>query len=138
MLNHLETETCAITRIKLDKLAVDCPYSRDYVRLGCENHLRNGNRNMYNPKPIIHRGRPRKFGCSKCDVEFSTYGAMQGHLRLTVHHPLVYQCAGCEMRFADLSALLQHAESSACDEGLSKGTGSIAQLLRYLWLKIEK
>jgi DNA-directed RNA polymerase subunit RPC12/RpoP len=138
MLAHLETDACTTTRVKLDLLAIECPYSKDYVRPGSEKHLRNGGRNMYYPKPVIHRGLPRRFRCSKCDVEFPTYGAMHRHLRLTVHHPLVYQCAGCEMQFADLSALVSHAESLACEEGLSKGTGSIAQLLRYLWLRLEK
>lgn len=138
MLQHLETETCKVTRLELDKLAVECPYSSDYVRSGSENHLRNGNRNMYYAKPVFHRTRPRTFGCSKCDVEFSTHWAMQGHLRLTVHHPLVYQCAGCETQFADLSQVLQHAEGATCEEGLTKGTGSIGQLLRHLWLNIER
>ena len=42
------------------------------------------------------------------------------HIQSSCHHPLVYQCAGCESQYADLSGLLQHVESSACQKVLAK------------------
>ena len=42
LLAHLETETCIITRIGLDKLAISCPYWTDYVIPGCDAHLSRG------------------------------------------------------------------------------------------------
>ena len=56
-----------------------------------------------------------------------------GHVQSSCHHPLAYQCAGCESKYADLSGLIQHVESSACAEGVSYGTGSIVKLLHHLW-----
>ena len=137
MLNHLETEICKVTRLQLDKLAAQCPYSKNFVKPGSKKYLLNGQRDRHYPKIVVRRhGKSEIYGCNKCNVKYQNYTFMQHHLRLTLHHPLVYQCAGCNAQFADLSALLQHVESNSCEEGLSKGTGSIAQLLHYLWMNI--
>ena len=68
-----------------------------------------------------------------CDKIFHNNDAMMQHIRSSAHHPLAYQCAGCESQFADLSGLYQHVEISDCTEGLSYGTESIGKLLIYLW-----
>ena len=120
------------TRLQLDQLSIQCEYSKDYVRHGCEDYLRYGERRKYYALAVFS-SRSERFGCSQCDRVFDQYNGMMGHVHSSCHHPLVYQCAGCESRYADLSGLLQHVEGSACDEGVSYGTCSIGKLLHYLW-----
>ena len=132
LLVHLETGVCVTTRLQLDQFAIQCEFSSDYVRPGCEQYLRRGDRQRHCARPIF-LSHPKRFGCSKCDKVFDQHGGMMGHIQSSCHHPLVYQCAGCDSQYADLSGLLQHVESSACAEGVSYGTGSIAKLLHHLW-----
>lgn len=40
-------------------------------------------------------------------------------------------------RFKVLSALVQHVESDRCTEGIEEGTGSIGDMLHYLWLQLS-
>lgn len=133
---HLEGETCVTSRIELDMLAIGCPHAKHYVIPGCEAHLRTGDRRRYKAVPVP-RGSKRIRGCSECDRKFVTEVGLTTHLNSSAHHPLAYQCPGCHAQHADLSSLLAHVEASDCSEGVTYGTGSIGELLHFLWLKIS-
>lgn len=131
MMAHLETENCAVTRIKLDKLAVGCRDSKDYVIPGCEAYLRNGERRKWKAKANFNNNT-----CNRCDRHFSSTEGLVSHVDSSYHHRLAYQYHGCQAKSADLSGLLLHVENSPCSEGISYGTGSIGRLLQLLWKHI--
>ena len=132
LLEHLETGSCVTTRVQLDQLAIQCKFSKDYVRPGWGRYLRRGERQSCYAQPVF-LSHPKRFGCSMCDKVFHQHGGMMGHIHSSCHHPLVYQCKGCDSQHADLSDLLKHVESTSCPEGISYGTGSIGELLHHLW-----
>ena len=137
LLAHLETETCITTRVGLDKLAMKCEQWKDFVIPGCDAHLERGIRARYVPE-IVYKNHLHRFGCSSCDRYFPNDDGLITHIRSSVHHPLAYQCAGCQSQHADLSSLLAHVESSGCTEGITYGTGSIGTLLRHLWQNLRE
>ena len=136
LLAHLETETCITTRVELDKLAVKCEHSKDFVLPGRERYLRKGHRKKHIPKAVFKKDSNR-FGCSDCDYPFANDAGLAAHMASSFHHPLAYQCAGCQSPHGDLSSLLAHVEGSACTEGVTYGTGSIGKLLRHLWQNLR-
>ena len=137
LLAHLETETCVTTRVGLDKLAMSCPHWTDYVIPGCDAHLKRGIRAHYVPE-IVFKKDLHRFGCSACERIFPAGVGLVTHTKSSVHHPLAYQCKGCESQHADLSGLLAHVEGSVCTEGVTYGTGSIGKLLRHLWQNLRE
>ena len=135
MLAHLESESCATTCVQLDKLAAKHILSDHYVRPGFKAYLRTGARRKFQSKPIFNRS-TKSFGCNKCDRTFPTDEIMAAHIASNTHHPLAFRCPGCQAQMATLSALLAHVEAKTCSEGISYGTGSIGELLRYLWQSV--
>lgn len=135
MLAHLESESCAITCVRLDKLAAEFVLSYHYVIPGFRNYLRTGARRKFQSKPMFNRS-TKSFGCNKCDRTFLTDEMMAAHIASTAHHPLAFQCPGCEAQMATLSALLAHIEAKICLEGISYGTRSVGRLLRHIWQSI--
>ena len=72
-----------------------------------------------------------RFGCSECDRYFINRVGLATHIDSSAHHPLAYQCAGCQSQHTDLSSLLAHVEGSGCTKGITYGTTSIGKLLRH-------
>lgn len=136
MLAHLESESCATTRVRLDKLAAESKLSHHYVAPGFSDYLRTGARRKFQSKPIFNRS-TKSFGCNKCDRTFPTDEIMAAHIASNAHHPFAFKCPGCEGQMATLSALLAHIEAKSCAEGISYGTGSVGQLLRHLWQNVR-
>lgn len=136
MLAHLESELCATTRVRMDKLAAEYELSDYYVIPGCIDYLRTGSRKKFQSKPIFNRS-TKSFGCNKCDRTFPTDEMMSAHIASNAHHPLAFRCPGCQAQMATLSALLAHIEAKTCSEGISYGTGSVGELLRHLWQNIR-
>ena len=136
MLAHLESELCATSRVRIDKLAAEYALSDYYVIPGCIKYLRTGSRKKFQSKPIFNRS-TKSFGCDKCNRTFPTDGMMADHIASTAHHPLAFKCPGCQAKVATLSALLAHIEAKTCAEGISYGTGSVGELLRHLWENIR-
>lgn len=136
MLAHLESELCATTHVRMDKLAVEYVLSDHYVIPGFREYLRTGARRKFQSKPIFNRS-TQSFGCNKCNRTFPTDGIMSAHIASTAHHPLAFKCPGCEARMATLSALVAHIEAKTCSEGISYGTRSVGKMLRHLWQNIR-
>ena len=137
LLLHLETETCTTTRVHLDKLAMSCLHWSDYVIPGCDAHLERGIRARHVPE-IVYKKDLHRLGCSSCERFFPNDEGLFMHIKSSAHHPLAYQCKGCESQHADLSGLLAHVETSECTEGVTYGTGSIGKLLRHLWQNLRE
>lgn len=57
---------------------------------------------------------------------------MNQHIASPIHDPLVYACPGCDFRTSTLSGLVQHVESSSCEERIDEGTRSIGKMLHFL------
>ncbi len=79
LLTHLETETCITTRVELDKLAVKCEDSKDFVIPVREAYLRKGHRKNYIPKAVFKKDLNR-FGCSDCDYPFANDAGLASHM----------------------------------------------------------
>ena len=131
MLAYLETEKCKVTRFQLDKLAIACPFSVDYVIPGQECYLRYGDRKKFKAKAVFKSGI-----CNRCERYFPTTAGLVSHVDSSFHHPYAYQCAACKTPFTDLSGLLMHVENILYSEGISYSTGSIGKLLHHLWRNI--
>lgn len=137
LLKHLETETCITTRLDLDKLAVECENSKDFVNPNLDYYLLKGHRKNYIPKAVFKKD-VNRFGCSDCDWAFADDAGLAAHMASSFHHLNAYQCAGCKSKHVDLSSLLAHVENRSCSEGVTYGTGSIGKLLRHLWQNLRE
>ena len=51
--------------------------------------------------------------------------------------PFAFRCPGCGVTFRYISALLQHVESDACDEGIYEGSGSIGKMIHFIYVQVR-
>ncbi|KAK2853231.1 hypothetical protein FQN49_005277 [Arthroderma sp. PD_2] len=98
---------------------------------------------------------PRGVYCYCCPQDFSTLSAMFNHLEsgncssgiehddilalaatfvrsLSPSQGYVFFCIGCRKPFRRMCDLLQHSETSSCDEGYWKGSGHVGSLVTYI------
>ncbi|EZF36355.1 hypothetical protein TMEN_4714 [Trichophyton mentagrophytes] len=101
------------------------------------------------------RHRPRGVSCYCCPQDFSTLSAMFNHLEsgncpsgiehddilelaanfVRSYKPerdYIFFCYGCQKPFRRMCDLLQHSETSSCNEGYWRGSGYLGSMVTYI------
>lgn len=120
----------------LDELAQEYYQSVEYVVEAFESYLSQGHRQKDRAEVVYNRN-TRSHECDLCAKSCGTRAGAKLHTQSPVHDPRVFKCPECDDRFKVLSALVQHVESDRCTEGIEEGTGSIGDMLHYLWLQLS-
>ncbi|EEQ30305.1 conserved hypothetical protein [Microsporum canis CBS 113480] len=124
---------------------------KHYLCVACGDYFPNAHE--LNGHAFKHR--PRGVSCYCCSQDFSTLSAMFNHLESGncpsgVGHDDILQlaanfvqslpngkgyiffCPGCQKPFRRMCDLLQHSETSSCNEGYWKKSGYIGSLVTYI------
>jgi len=130
MLIHLESGICCTNEDQLDFYAQKCYQSKRYVAAGYHDWLRTQQRSEQRSSGFCNDD--DLWVCEYCQQNFWTQRGMNQHIASPIHDPLVYACPGCDFRTSTLSGLVQHVESSSCEERIDGGTRSIGNMLHFL------
>ncbi|KAL9598341.1 MAG: hypothetical protein Q9219_004569 [cf. Caloplaca sp. 3 TL-2023] len=127
MMLHLEEENCYITLAELGQLAESANQSKLFVLNGCHEYLRTQYGRERHGFDTDH---DTNWQCVECKKIFHSLNQANKHAKSPVHKPRVLKCPVCQCTYSSVSGLLQHVESTACPEGLHRGTGALKSFLR--------